>query len=76
MTQEKLKEYIERIERLTEEKQAIMEDIKDIFLEAKSNGFEVKAMKHVLKERKKNEQERIHDNQMNDTYMNALGMSV
>ena len=71
---EKLNSIISRIERLSEEKQGIADDIKSIFLEAKSGGFDVKALRAVLKLRKKSKQERETEEAIIDTYINALGM--
>lgn len=70
----KLKSYIERIERLEEDKAAIGSDIKDVFAEAKSNGFDVKAMRGVLKLRKLTTNERTAREYMLDLYKKALGM--
>lgn len=53
-----IKEYIERIERLEQEKKDISQDIKDVYLEAKSNGFNKKAIKQVIKYRKMDPDER------------------
>ena len=55
---EQLKSFIERIERLEEEKKAIADDIKDVFAEAKANGFDVKALRTILKIRKEDVDER------------------
>ena len=70
----KLKSYIERIERLEEDKAGIAEDIKSVFAEAKSNGFDVKAMRSVLKLRKLKSDERTEAEYMLDLYKRALGM--
>ena len=80
MTQEnitagQLKAYIERIERLTEEKDRISADIREVFAEAKGNGFEVKAMRHVIKMRKLDSETRQELEQMVDLYAHALGMA-
>lgn len=71
---EKLRTIIERIERLEEEKKTIADDIKDVFSEAKANGFDAKAIKAILKIRKKDEAERTEEEMILDTYMKALGM--
>ena len=70
----KLKQYIERIENLEEEKAKIQEDISDMFSEAKSDGFDVKVMKKILKLRKMKEEDRENEDYLLDTYMMALGM--
>jgi uncharacterized protein (UPF0335 family) len=70
----KLKSYIERIERLDEDKAGIASDIRDVFAEAKSNGFDVKAMRQVLKLRKMKANERTEAEYMLDLYKRALGM--
>ena len=66
---------IERIERLNEEKAAISEDIKEIFSEAKGGGFDVKAMRLVIKLRKLNPSERQEQEYMEDLYKRAVGLS-
>ena len=71
---DKLKQMVERIERLTEEKAAIAGDIKDVFAEAKALGFEVKALREVIKIRKRDQQERDEMDALVATYMHALGM--
>lgn len=71
---DQLRSIIERIERLEEEKKTIADDIKDVFSEAKANGFDTKAIKAILKIRKKDEAERTEEEMILDTYMKALGM--
>jgi uncharacterized protein (UPF0335 family) len=71
---DQLKAFIERIERLEEEKKAIADDIKDVFAEAKGNGFDVKALRTVLKIRKQDKDERSEQEAIVDTYLQALGM--
>ena len=73
-TQKQLRAIIERIERLEEEKKALASDIRDIFAEAKSTGFDVKALRQVLKLRKQDMHERQEQEALVETYMNALGM--
>ena len=72
----KLKSYIERIERLDEDKAGIASDIRDVFAEAKSNGFDVKAMRQVLKLRKMKANERTEAEYMLDLYKRALGLDI
>lgn len=70
----KLRSYIERVERLEEEKKTIASDITDVFSEAKSNGFDVKAMRQILKLRKMKANERTEAEYMLELYKRALGM--
>ena len=69
---DRLRSLIERIERLEEEKKGIQSDIRDIFAEAKSAGFDVKAMRTVLKLRKMNAADRDEQELVVDTYRKAL----
>ena len=72
----KLKSYIERIERLEEEKSGLASDIRDVFAEAKSGGFDTKTMRQVLKLRKMKTNDRMEAEYMLDLYKRALGMEV
>lgn len=72
----KLKSYIERIERLDEDKSGIASDIRDVFAEAKSSGFDVKTMRQILKLRKMRVNERTEAEYMLDLYTRALGMQI
>ncbi len=69
---DRLRSLIERIERLEEEKKAISSDIRDIFAEAKSAGFDVKIMRAVIKLRKMNAADRDEQELLLDTYKKAL----
>ena len=69
-----LKQFIEQIERQNEEKAEINENIKDIFAVAKSSGFDTKAMREVIRLRKKSAQERRELEEATDMYKHALGM--
>jgi uncharacterized protein (UPF0335 family) len=69
-----LKAFVERVERLEEEKKAIADDIRDVFAEAKANGFDVKALRAVIKLRKQDADERREQEAILETYMHALGM--
>jgi len=69
-----LRQFIERIERLEEEKSSISDDIKDVYGEAKGRGFDTKIMKKVIALRKKDDQERMEEDLILDTYLQALGM--
>lgn len=65
---------LERIERLEEEKKGIQDDIKDIYAEAKGAGFDVKALKHIIKQRKKSQAERDEEDAIFTTYEHAVGL--
>ncbi|MBI1622536.1 DUF2312 domain-containing protein [Aquamicrobium zhengzhouense] len=69
-----LRAFIERIERLEEEKKTISDDIKEVFAEAKGNGFDTKAMRTIIRLRKKDQAEREEEEAMLDLYLSALGM--
>jgi uncharacterized protein (UPF0335 family) len=73
---DQLKAIIERVERLEEEKKAIADDIKDVFAEAKGNGFDVKALRTVIRLRKQDVDERKEQEAILETYLHALGMLV
>ena len=72
---EQLKSIIERIERLEEEKKTIAEDIKDIYAESKGGGYDVKALRTIIKIRKQDPAARHEEETILETYMHALGMS-
>jgi uncharacterized protein (UPF0335 family) len=71
---DQLKAIIERIERLEEEKKTISDDIRDVYAEAKGNGFDVKALRTIVRLRKQDEGERAEQETILETYMQALGM--
>ena len=71
---DQLKAFVERIERLEEEKKTISDDIRDVYAESKSNGFDVKALRAVVRLRKQDAQERSEQQMLLETYMHALGM--
>ena len=71
---EKLKNFIERIERLNEEKNNIALDIKEVFSEAKSMGYDPKIMRKILVLRKMDVDERLEQEALLDNYRNALGI--
>lgn len=73
-TNNQIKAIVERIEKLEEEKAAISGDIKEVFLEAKSNGFDVKILKKVLALRKQEASKRAEEQALLSVYMDALGM--
>lgn len=70
-----LRAFIERIERLLEERDTIGEDIREVFAEAKGNGFDTKAMRAIVRLRKKEQAEREEEEAMLDLYKAALGIA-
>lgn len=70
-----LKSLIERIERLEEEKQTIATDIREVYAEAKGNGFDTKVMRQVVRIRKQDSSERQEEEAIRDLYLHALGMA-
>ena len=70
-----LKSFVERIERLEEEKKGIADDIRDVFAEAKGQGFDTKVMRQVIRLRKKDVAERQEEEALLDLYLHALGMA-
>jgi len=71
---EELRQLVERVERLQEEKQAIADDIKDVFAEARSRGFDVKAMRGVIRLRAMDQSKRQEAEAVLETYKSALGL--
>lgn len=71
---DQLRSYIERIERLEEEKAALATDTREVFAEAKANGFDTKTMRQVIKLRKMETSERDEQEHMLDLYKRVLGM--
>ena len=69
-----LKSIVERIERLEEEKKAISDDIRDVYVEAKSNGYDVPCLRAIVKMRKEDKAKRIERETILETYMASLGM--
>ena len=74
VTGDQLKSIIERVERLEEEKKEVAEQIKEVYAEAKSNGFDAKTIRKVVSLRKKNTEERQEEEALLDLYLAALGM--
>ncbi|MEL7429164.1 MAG: DUF2312 domain-containing protein [Pseudomonadota bacterium] len=74
VAREQLKSIVERVERLEEEKKAIADDIRDVFAEAKANGFDTKVLREVVKLRKQDLAERQERDAVRDLYLQALGM--
>ena len=75
-SQSQLRQFIEQIERLEEEKKALSADIRDKFLEAKAVGFDPKIMKKVISLRKRSKSERQEEDAVLETYLHALGMLI
>jgi uncharacterized protein (UPF0335 family) len=71
---DQLKAIIERIEKLEEEKKATSEDIRDVYAEAKGNGYDAKALRAIVRMRKMDSDERREQEEILETYMLALGM--
>ena len=74
--QAQLRQFVEQIERLEEEKKALSDDIRDKFNEAKAVGFDVKALRQIVRLRKKSKTERQEEESILEVYMHALGMLV
>lgn len=69
-----LKSIVERIERLEEEKQGIADDIKEVYAEAKGNGYDTKALREIIRLRKQDKDKRAEHEAIVATYLAALGM--
>lgn len=72
---DQLKQLVERIERLEEEKKALADDIREIYAEAKGEGFDTKALRKIVALRRKNHAERKEEEAILELYLNALGMA-
>ncbi|CCB63997.1 DUF2312 domain-containing protein [Hyphomicrobium sp. B1] len=72
--QNQLRQFVEQIERLEEEKKQLAADIRDKYTEAKAVGFDVKALRQIVRLRKKSNQERQEEESILEVYMHALGM--
>jgi uncharacterized protein (UPF0335 family) len=72
---EQLRSIVERVERLEEDKAAIGSDIKDVFTEAKGNGYDVKALRTIIRLRKQSPDDIAAQEAVLETYKTALGMS-
>jgi uncharacterized protein (UPF0335 family) len=70
-----LRAFIERIEKLEEEKRAIADDIKDVYGEAKGTGFDPKIMRKIISLRRQDKSKRQEEEEILDLYMSALGMA-
>lgn len=71
---ERLKQYIERIERLEEEKAGLADDIRDVYAEAKSAGFDSKIMRMIVRLRKMASEKRRDEEELLDIYKSAIGL--
>lgn len=74
VAKDQLRAIIERIERLDEEKKSISDDIREIYAEAKGNGFDVKALRTIVRMRAQDAGQRAEQETILETYMQALGM--
>ena len=74
IARDQLRSVVERIERLEEEKQALADDIKEVYAEAKANGFDTKTLRAIIRLRKQDTNERQEQEALLDLYMQALGM--
>lgn len=71
---DQLRLFLERIERLQEEKKGIADDVRDVFSEAKAQGYDTKIMRQTLRLRKMNKHDRLEEEMLLDTYKAALGL--
>lgn len=76
VAQDQLRAFIERIERVEEEMDAYKEDRKEIYAEAKANGFDTAILRQIIKIRKMDANERMENEALLSLYMSALGMEV
>ena len=74
VSDEQLRLFIERIERMEEEKKGVADDIRDTYNEAKSQGYDPKIMRQIVRLRKKSQEERQEEETVLEVYMHALGM--
>jgi uncharacterized protein (UPF0335 family) len=74
IARDQLRALIERIERLEEERQALSEDVKEVYAEAKANGFDTKTLRQVVRLRTQDAAERQEQEALLDLYLHALGM--
>lgn len=75
MAAAELRQFIERVERLEEDKRALQEDVKSVYAEAKGRGYDVPAMKTIVRLRRKDKAERDEEEAVVDLYAEALGMA-
>ena len=70
----RLRSFIERVERLEEERKTLADDIKEVYAEAKGQGFDVKTMRKIVALRKKDADQRAEEDALRETYLAAIGM--
>ena len=75
IARDQLRAFVERIERLEEEKKTIADDVKDVYGEAKAMGFDTRVLRKVIAIRKQDTNERLEQEAILDTYLHALGMA-
>lgn len=75
VAQDQLRSFVERIERLEEEEKTVRDDKKDVYAEAKGNGYDTKILRRVIQLRKKDANERAEEEAILDLYLQALGMT-
>lgn len=75
IARDQLRSIVERVERLEEEKQSVADDIKEVYAEAKANGFDTKTLRAVIRIRKQDKNERAEQEALLDLYLHALGMT-
>ena len=76
VAQDQIRAFIERIERLEEEKASIAGDIKEVYAEAKGNGFDTKVLRKIVSIRKQDHNERMEQEALLELYLTALGMAA
>lgn len=74
IAKDQLKSIVERVERLEEERKTLGDDVRDVYSEAKGNGFDVKALRTIVRLRKQSPTERAEQDAILATYMHAMGM--
>lgn len=74
LAKDQIKSIVERIERLEEDKKTISDDIRDVYVESKSQGYDVKALRTIVRMRKQDANERQEQEALLESYMHALGM--
>lgn len=72
---DQLRSFVARIERLEEEKEALSADLREVYAEAKGNGYDAKALRSVIRLRKQDENKRREEEAVLATYLHALGMA-
>jgi len=74
LAKDQIRSIVERVERLEEERKTISDDIRDVYVEAKGNGYDVKALRTIVRMRKQDANERAEQETILETYMHAMGM--